>query len=566
MSEFRKSRILLRRLTGWMAPALAGLSALALISCNPQSQSSEYGRMTATPNLAHSSAFSEQRTWRRLTSKHIELVSDYPRAQALEALRVFERAKVFLNQVLPYEPPKENTPLLVFLFQDPREIRGRSSNPMAVCTFMVRSPGALHRRPMILAAGDNTQSMRMHWVHELTHYELFRRYGALPAWLDEGLASYFSSIEDLGEEVLLGTPQRLWRFVDDDRGMRTKKEWTHKRTVVPRTWLLDASDLVRTNYYQFHPSMATQKPSQSDLENEVVNYAESWLIIHMLYHGYPEYQQLMQSSVRDQPDPLKWGEEIITRLHSIPRDTLDKNLAAYATTVSSPARPIPMPSYPRSQVRVETLDPVQEIEAKSTTLAEPESMLAELNAALATQEPTVHGLRTRAWMQLRLKRESAAAHSLCSAKKLAEQQQNPKEQAELLHLGLWIDVELRRKGKALGCLHNPTPTSGTAWALALRKVAHTAPQWHAVTQVLGAYGNYEDAMASGRKALAQDPSCWACYESMAQVSFRQGDSHRAIKLQHSAIGWTPDALGDRYHNRQRSDLARYAQTAQHKKR
>lgn len=548
-----------------ISKVLMGMALLMGLSCKPSARSPQYGHLTATPSLASKLLRSSNRTWHRYTSKNIELLSDYSQAQAIEAVHVFERAKVFLDQVLPYKAPEQEGPLLVILFQDPQEIRSRSNNPLAVCTFMVQAPGALHRRPMILAAGDDTQSMRLHWVHELTHYELYRRYGALPAWLDEGLASYFSSIEDRGDHVLLGTPQRLWRFVDDDRGMRVKKEWTHKRTVVPRTWFLDASDLVRTDYYEFHPSMGVSDPSQTDMENEVINYAESWLVIHMLYHGHPEYRQLLRDSIATQPDPLKWGKELVTRLHEIPHDTLDRNVSSYATALSNPAQPIAMPILPPAKVHIESLSPTQVVETKAMGLAKPELLLPDLEALLFASPPSAQALRTRAWMLLRRERHSDAAYALCAAHKLLSDSAQPDqdELAEVLHLGLWIDVALRNKGKALGCLPDRA-VHGTAWAYALRKVARTGAQWHAVTQVLGAYGEYKDAVRSGERALTTDPSCWACYESMAQLSHRLGQPHRALALQHSAIDWTPSALGERYLSRQRHDLTRYSHSAKPK--
>lgn len=545
-----------------LMPPLLGLATAMPMGCNNKSASQDQVRLTSSPPILPDYGLKQKKTWHRYRSAHIELLSDYPQERALQAVRVFERGMVFLNQVLPYKAPKQSEPLLVLLFQDPKEIRTRSANPMSVCTFMVQSPGALHRRPLVLAAGDDTQSMRLHWVHELTHYELYRRYGALPAWLDEGLASYFSSIDDLGDKVMLGTPQRLWRFVDDDKGMRTKKEWTHKRTVVPRAWLMDASELINTDYYQFHTSMAQEKSKQSAFADEAVNYAESWLLIHMLLHGSPEYRSLWKRSIAETGDPLAWGDDLVRRLRQLPPNHLDRSLASYATKVSTDASPIRMPRYPRPQIRIEALSESASIEARSLASAEPEEFLDELALAMQMQHPTVQALRTRAWMQLRAGQPFVAGHFLCKAKAQHEQNpsKDPKQRADLLHLGLWIDVEMRREGKSLACLEGHKG-EGTSWANALRQVAHSAEQWHAVTQILGAYGKYQEALESGQQALEQNPTCWACYESLARLSYQVGRPKRAIALQHNAIDWTPDALGTRYLRRQRQELARYAQVA-----
>lgn len=539
---------------------LLGLVAALALGCNSKSASHDQVRLTSAPAILPDYGLSQKKIWHRYRSANIELISDYPQERALQAIRVFERGRVYLNQVLPYKAPKHTEPLLVLLFQDPKEIRSRSANPMSVCTFMVQTPGALHRRPMVLAAGDDTQSMRLHWVHELTHYELYRRYGALPAWLDEGLASYFSSIDDLGDKVMLGTPQRLWRFVDDDKGMRTKKEWTHKRTVVPRAWLMDASELIDTDYYQFHTSMAQEKTKQSAFADEAVNYAESWLLIHMLLHGSPEYQSLWKTSIASTRDPLAWGDDLVRRLRQIPSNHLDRSLASYATKVSTAAKPIRMPRYPRPQVRIEELSETESIEARALASAEPEEFLDELELAMQMSRPSVQALRTRAWMHLRAGHPFEAGRFLCEAKSLSEQgpNDNRKQKASLLHLGLWIDVEMRREGRSLACLEGHKG-EGTSWANALRQVAHSAEQWHAVTQILGAYGKYQEAMRSGELALKQNPTCWACYESLARLSYQIGHPQRALALQHNAIDWTPDALGTRYLRRQQQDLARYAQ-------
>lgn len=488
------------------------------------------------------------------------MLSDYPQARALEAIRVFERAKVYLNQALAYQAPESSEPLLVLLFQDPQEIRSRSANPMSVCTFMVQTPGALHRRPLILAAGDDTQIMRLHWVHELTHYELFRRFGALPAWLDEGLASYFSSIEDHGDQIFLGTPQRLWRFVEDDKGMRTKKEWTHKRTEVPRAWLLDASELIDTSYDQFHTSMSKHKTQRSAHTDEAINYAESWLLIHMLLHGPERYQTLWQDTITSTQDPLKWGEKLVQRLRHLPENQLDRDLSRYAKKIATPATPIHMPSYPRPQIRIERLSPTQAIEARALATVKPDSFLAELRRTMQNTTPSIQAFRTRAWMELGADRPIEAGRWLCQAKALAKQSpnQSPKQQARLLHLGLWIDLEMRRARKTLTCLDS-RDKGPTAWANALSQVANNGQQWHAIAQIYGAYGKYQDALIAGQRAVNLDPTCWSCYESLAQLFYRTGQPQRALALQHNAIDWTPDALGAPYLRKQQRDLAQYAQ-------
>lgn len=541
------------------AAALASIAVLA--GCTAKKRSSEYGRLTATPILDQSSTYArEASTWRRLRSEHLELVTDYPLNQALEALRVFERAEVYLDQVLPYGKPKRNSPLMVVLFRDPKELQGRSANPMAVCTFMVRAPGALHRRPMILAAGDNTLSMRLHWVHELSHYELYRRFGALPAWLDEGLAAYFSSIEDLGQQVLVGTPQRLWRFVDDGKGMRTEAQWTHSRTAVPRTWFLDASELVRTDYFDFHTSMGRKRATQGDIVNEVVNYAESWLMVHMLFHGPSRYRALMDNSVRAHAHPLGWGDRLMEQLLSIDPNTLDRDLATYASSLSTPAIPVPMPSYWGAQVRIERLSPEEALHVRASTLAKPESLYPQLEEILQHQPPSPRTLLTKAWMLLRKGQSHDAGRALCSAKSLLskEPRSDPETQAEWLHLGLWIDVELRRQNKALSCAPDRSP-SQTAWAQELALNARNSAQMHSAAQVLGAYGHLDAAYAAGQKAIAADPSCWSCYESLAQISYRQGSTEYARHWQTRALEWTPGAMGQKYRKDQLSTLARYKQ-------
>lgn len=532
-----------------------------LFGCSTKSSNSEYGRLTATPILDQSSTYSrEARTWRRLRSEHLELITDYPLAQALEAVRVFERAEVYLDQVLPYGKPKRSSPLMVVLFRDPKELQARSANPMAVCTFLVRAPGALHRRPMILAAGDNTLSMRLHWVHELSHYELYRRFGALPAWLDEGLAAYFSSIEDLGQQVLIGTPQRLWRFVDDGKGMRTEAQWTHRRTSIPRTWFLDASELVRTDYFDFHTSMGRQPVTQGDIVNEVVNYAESWLMVHMLFHGPSRYRALMDNSVRAHAHPLGWGDRLMQQLLSIDPSTLDRDLSTYASSLSTPAVPVPMPDYWGAQIRIELLSPEEALHIKASTLAKPESLYPELEKMLKHRAPSARGLLTQAWMLLRKGQSHDAGRTLCSAESMLSKdpKPDPETQAELLHLGLWIDVELRRQNKALSCSPERSP-SHTAWAEALAAKARNTAQLHSVAQVLGAYGHLDAAYAAGQKSINIDPSCWSCYESLAQISYRQGSTEYARHWQKQALEWTPGAMGKKYRKSQLNALARYEQ-------
>src|SRR5262249_8490080 len=60
----------------------------------------------------------------------------------------------------------------------------------------------------IVTCGD-TRWAEQALLHELTHVFNRNTFGAIPLWLEEGLADYLSSIEVAGSRVRIGRPSRL---------------------------------------------------------------------------------------------------------------------------------------------------------------------------------------------------------------------------------------------------------------------------------------------------------------------------------------------------------------------
>jgi hypothetical protein len=198
-------------------------------------------------------------SWLLVETPHIELRTDLDRDDALSRARQLEQYWQALASmyglVAPGAPlPRGRFP--VIHFDDCRDVERlfKDRRGLAV-TFEYWLDQAV--AITCESAGDGTL------LHELAHIFNGHYFARMPAWVNEGLATYYETLKVRdGKAVVGGIPELLWPL------------W------VQPGWLPNAARLRRMSYEEFH-----------DQSREVRNYFSAWKLVHVLSGTGPDRQQ-----------------------------------------------------------------------------------------------------------------------------------------------------------------------------------------------------------------------------------------------------------------------------------
>lgn len=204
--------------------------------------------------------------WTEVETAHLRLYSSVRDAKTREVAEGLGLLRDTLEALFPRmgmetaseHPERSASPEdrpTVFLFEDQRAYRpyGRVLGPEDE-----RIRGHLVAHPLgdfvVLDAypPEGASSLPVAY-HEMTHAFLESRYPAVPSWLHEGLAEYFSTFQALGDEVQVGVPH-----AEHVRSLR-------RRRFTPWEEILSTGEAPRGNGAESF-------------------YAQSWLLVHFLRH------------------------------------------------------------------------------------------------------------------------------------------------------------------------------------------------------------------------------------------------------------------------------------------
>lgn len=207
------------------------------------------------------------RDWHRVSTPHFELVSPYDPALAAPLLGQLEWVRAVFEANLGVKPRGDRR-ILIYIPDSPREFEQNSPSPWAA-GFYAQLP---YRDVIMLRQWFPS---RQALLHEYVHLILRRQGGRYPAWFEEGLAEYFSTLRAEKAGPVAG------------------------EAISSSLSLLRRSGLLPLSYF----SQGEPPPELNSRSVAGRFYAQSWLYVHMMRLSpsykdrFAEFQSLLAEQI-----------------------------------------------------------------------------------------------------------------------------------------------------------------------------------------------------------------------------------------------------------------------------
>ena len=273
----------------------AALIATALASCTA------YGTRPESP--AHGG-----RAWAEANSQHFRVIADLPADEAAAMALELEQALDAIDQVAFEHARTSLEPTTVVVFSEgsdfhafaPELIEGR---------FYRKLPGDLEPSRFMLLHGTLSTESRIACLHELTHDLFERNFGPAPAWLNEGWAQYYSTIQIEPDRLRVGAALPQLTFTAESEPFSARADDGSIVLAMPIESVATPSQLLRLGRDEFYRASAVEHPSDADRMRATSLYLGSWALVHMLHDGpepYPTRFNRFLQNVRRERVETAW--------------------------------------------------------------------------------------------------------------------------------------------------------------------------------------------------------------------------------------------------------------------
>lgn len=201
--------------------------------------------------------------WIRLTTPHFELLTSAGEKKGREAILYFEEVRSFFLAASPSKHVPD-FPVRIIAFRGEKQFKPYKLNESATA-YYVRN----HDRDYIVMEDIQAEHYPVA-IHEYTHLIIKHTGLKLPVWMNEGWADLFSTLKPRGQQALVGDliPGRV-------------------RTIQTSSWI-PLSVLSQVDQ---------RSPMYNERDKASVFYAESWVLMHMLFLG-KEYRPRFSAFVQ----------------------------------------------------------------------------------------------------------------------------------------------------------------------------------------------------------------------------------------------------------------------------
>ena len=224
--------------------------------------------------LSTSAPAAEQSPWREIRSAHYTVITDAGEKRGIEIALRFEQMRAVFAALLMKERLNEPFPLTILAFKNDKTYYQsaplRQGQPIDVPGFFV--PGEDQNFIVLnLLAEEPWRAVAHDFAHLLLNCNYpATRDGSSPAWFDEGLAEYFSSIHLDDKKYGIGGDPELPQ--------------NQREAGYPQKSL---TELLAGEVWLALPDLLTTKHDTSiysEGTHHTLFYAQSWMVMHYLIH------------------------------------------------------------------------------------------------------------------------------------------------------------------------------------------------------------------------------------------------------------------------------------------
>ncbi len=190
-------------------------------------------------------------TWLRIKSPHFELFTTVGQRDGRSLIRRFEQVRSFFTQALGMGLSGFR-PVSIIAFKSDKEFQQYSPRDFGTAFYL---PG--FRREFIVMKGGESQ-VYIAAVHEYTHLLVKQTGTPIPLWLNEGLAEFYSTIEETGGRIVVG------KAVPNIGYPLTHEKWIDLRAIF---------------------AAGRDSALYNEEQRASMFYAESWALTHMLFEA-----------------------------------------------------------------------------------------------------------------------------------------------------------------------------------------------------------------------------------------------------------------------------------------
>jgi tetratricopeptide (TPR) repeat protein len=242
-----------------------------------------------------------EEVWIAAHTASFTLFSDAGERRTRQIGADLERLRDALAQLSPDLTLSSPVPTFIYLFQDRPSFqpyqRLYNGQPLDSGGYFLGRQLANY----IAINGDQPGDGRTLIYHEYLHYVMNNNYTALPLWLHEGLAEYYSTFQVSSQEAEIGQP------------VTAHVLWLRQHEAIPLATLFAVHE---------------HSPEYNETSRRGGFYAESWALVHYLLSGNPERRQQAAEYLRLARTGMPL-DQIFARTFGADPAPLERELRAY---------------------------------------------------------------------------------------------------------------------------------------------------------------------------------------------------------------------------------------------